>query len=141
MISPKQIPETKYPTWQRITTGKQRGRSLHTSTLLDHYIITIGGVFDSDQQEIEPEEISIFNILTYQWQRASITGVKITRCYGHTACLFNESQIILYGGDDERRASKNEVLVITMTQDRENIMFFYHQNIIRRPRRRCVFKY
>jgi len=65
------------------------------------------------------EDISIFNIFTYEWQRAILTGPKPKYRFGHTACLFNQNKIIVYGGEINNQPA-SEVLIITISLENSN---------------------
>jgi len=106
--------ETKFPSWHQLPHQGQKTRHLHTSTLFDHYIITIGG--SSHNESINTEEISIFDIFTHQWQKAEIRGFQPKFRYGHTACLYDTNKIIVYGGEVNEETS-NEILILTIIQE------------------------
>ena len=81
------------PTWTENKCDNSGPREEHSSTLLQDYIITIGGSEGNNRLN----DVIVFNILTSTWQRIIPTGDVIAPKGGHSACLYN-NQIIGYGG-------------------------------------------
>jgi len=112
---------TDDPTWQRISLEDIAPRALHTSTLFDHHIITIGGKF-GPQKSVSKQcpQIEIFNTLTYKLEKPILTGIQFQSRWGHTACLFDD-KIVIYGGSTQgKRTPKrlsSEVLIMTIIRE------------------------
>jgi len=99
LINPPLI-QDRQPTWSRVTTRSSKKRYLHTSVVFKHYIITCGGSKDSDGFDDAFGDIVVFNVNTYEWRRAKTKGHPVAPRYAHTACLYNEDKMVVFGGHD-----------------------------------------
>ena len=113
---PLTVPD-KMLAWSKVDTRSTKKRYLHSSIIWKHYIITYGGSTTNDGANDAFGDVIIFNINTYQWGRAKIRGRIPQARYGHTACLYNEDQMIVYGGYSGSNTMSD---ILVMTPDESN---------------------
>ena len=124
------IIQDRQPTWSRVTTRSSKKRYLHTSTVFKHYIITYGGSKDREGYDDSFGDIVVFDINTYEWKRAKTKGHPLAPRYAHTACLYNEDKMVVFGG--HCNITLDQTLFLTLDEEnsknlddlRSNNLFF-----------------
>ncbi len=91
-INPKK--KLHIPTWKKLPYNDCQIKNSHSSTLIKNKILTFGGVNNDSY---------LSNITLYDLQKEIIEHVKIVGQpargrEGHSACLYEENQIIIHGG-------------------------------------------
>ncbi len=114
-IDPPMIRD-KQPTWTRVTTRSSKKRYLHTSTVFKHYIITFGGSKDNDGFDSTFGDIVVFDINTYEWKRAKTKGRPLAPRYAHTACMYNENTMVIFGGHNDN-ITLDQTLFLTLDEE------------------------
>lgn len=82
-------------------------RAFHTTTLMDHYLITLGGTGRDCLGSLAiHHDIAILDLgsnicSSYLTENNSFTPKK-----GHSACQISNNQILVYGGIDQNGVSK-----------------------------------
>jgi len=109
-------PSISEPTWTEIECDSSGAREEHTCTLFQDYIIAIGGT----EQRNRLSDVIVFDIRKSTWQRIKPSGDVFLPRGGHTACLFGENQIIIYGGHSTEYAeyqykTMRETGILTIT--------------------------
>jgi len=124
--------------WKAIPSTETR--SDHTSTVYKHFIITFGGMKSGCSDFFD--YVSILNLKTQEITEVKLNNVLANYRRGHSACLYEEDQIIVFGGK-YLKETLNETAVIhiqenTMnnslilkwrileTKGAENLFRFYH---------------
>jgi len=104
----KFLKEASLP-WMEINCENTGERWLHTSTLYKHYVITYGGF----SHLFGKTDIIIFDMETFEWHKPLIEGVQPDARCGHTACLWDNDKIIIFGGSYSSIES-NEILIFNL---------------------------
>jgi len=99
----------KRPIWEEIESEGD-SRRFHTSSLIDNYIITFGGI--AGYSKIL-HDFSVFNIDTYEWEDVIIKGVQAKPRWSHTACVLDNKKIIIYGGIQANDDLAQDILILT----------------------------
>jgi len=97
------------------------GRGYHTSLLFKENIVTFGGEYNSDQTGAA--SIGIYDIKNDRW---SYVETNLPPRFGHTACAFEDSKIIIYGGQScdesmEGKAINTLVIGVGMNENSQGI--------------------
>lgn len=100
--------------WNEIQSSNDSGkRCLHSSIVFRHYIITFGGG-GTDGIEEALNNVIVFDMDSYEWHEAEIKGFKPESRWGHSACLYEDSKMIVFGGI-HKVGLLNETLIMTLS--------------------------
>lgn len=83
-------------------------------------MITYGGC----SQEEAFSDVIFLNLEDNTWNHATITGDALLGKYWHSSCLFQENNIVIFGGCDTSDIILNETAIIKITNI-ERILFYY----------------
>jgi len=108
----------KRPIWEEIESEGD-SRRFHTSTLINNYIITFGGI--ASYSKIL-QDFSVFNIDTYEWEDVIIKGVQPKPRWSHTACVLDNKKIIIYGGIQANDDIAQDILILTPDFQRSTLL-------------------
>jgi len=117
----------KMAAWSKVSTRSSKKRYLHTSIIWKHYIITYGGSKEGDGYNDAFGDLVVFNINTYEWNRVKFKGFTPPARYAHTACLYNEDQMVVFGGFS---GSSTFNATMIMTFDESNLRLVTCENVI-----------
>jgi len=97
--------------------------------LYKHYIITFGGIESSHGAFVK--HISILNLKTHETKQIKLKqdDQKASQRWGHTACLLEENQIVIFGGQSSQNIL-NDVAVIEIKHDPEDSCNSLMKNLI-----------
>lgn len=93
-------------------------RDNHTSTLYGNYIITIGG----KNKDNVTNSIIAFNMNTFTTCEERPSGLTATPRHSHSACLYKENKIIIFGGESDV-ATLNDTAVLTLNKTDRKLFF------------------
>jgi len=106
-------------TWQELSCADSGKRKFHTSTLFKDYIITYGG--DSGSGELD--DIILFDCKKNAWRSVETSeGIPTVR-QGHTACLYQDNTIIIFGGINRAGVLNQTSKLIISQKDEISIEF------------------
>jgi len=93
----------------------------HTSTLFRDYIITFGG-YSKSCKKLFPN-IQILNLKTNSPEAFKLEGDEPSFRYRHSACLVNQNQILIFGGE-KNRSILNDAAIITIKETLRIALFY-----------------
>lgn len=102
------------PCWSEIRCRAFEGRKLHTSVVLKDCIVIIGG---ANTQDKYMEDILIFDMKNMSWISYQKPGISSHARKGHTACLYGENKIVVFGGKNDRMLKDTIMLTIEEKQN------------------------
>ena len=90
------VVESKELYWSKISSSRvNQYVNNHTSTLVfDEYVVIVWSSWMKDMTD----HISIYNIKTNVWETFLIVGKHPGQQEGHSACLYKNNEIIIFGG-------------------------------------------
>jgi len=74
-------------------------RHTHTSTLIQDFIITFGGYLGGSNYS---NDVSVYHIKTNTWQQLVPSGKPPRPRQRHSACLYKDNKIYIFGGYNEK---------------------------------------
>jgi len=84
-----------YPRWRKTMVQPLFQRNSHTCVIYKDFMIINGG-HDGDHSL---NDTLIYNLRTLKWERLMVSKKAMRKRYGHTACLYEDSnRIIFFGG-------------------------------------------
>jgi len=106
--------------WAKIQNFDLTNRCAHTATIFSHYIVIFGG-FDGIRVL---NDVIIFDLDTFAWKRAQISGNSPRPRYGHSACLYQENKLVIFGGHDGVNTLNNTQIITLEQDDQENFVAY-----------------
>jgi len=101
-------------TWSLIPFDKKYFN--HTSTLYKHYIIMFGGMHESGIYSNDITVLNLKNNQTIKPQLEKLEDTTITARYAHSACLFSNNKILIFGGQSAAGVL-NETAIMTILSE------------------------
>ena len=104
--------------WSKVNYQGSPGRHTHSSTLIQDYIITFGGIEGGNPGR--KNEVYAYNIKTGVWKQITPTGIEPATRQRHSACLYNDNEIIVFGGWNYCASADTLKLVISFEETSKN---------------------
>ena len=82
------------PTWKKLPYNDCQIKNSHSSTLIKNKILTFGGV----NNDAYLSDITLYDLQKEIIEHVRIIGQPARGREGHSACLYEENQIIIHGG-------------------------------------------